>query len=120
VSDIPRGFIPPPVGKRAEIIGKIEAIVPGAKFPDPSWGLISGEGWSIEVRLGDAEECGSFSLYLRGGDGAFGALVAILQGLNVRAIDCQTTEFFVADKDGEESFERWKKYRDRVVGLYKN
>lgn len=119
VADIPKGFVPPPLGKRAEVIGKIEAIIPAANFSDPGWGLIRGEGWSIEVSLGKAEECGSFSLHLRGGDGAFGALVAILQGLNLRAIDCQTSEFFVAGKEGVESFERWKQYRDRVVGLYK-
>jgi hypothetical protein len=120
VRDIPKGLITPSLGKRAEIIDKIKAIIPAANFPNPDWGLINGPGWSIEVRLGETKECSSFSLYLRGGDGAFRALVAILEGLNLRAIDCQTSEFFDAGKEGMESFEQWKEYRDRVLALCKN
>jgi hypothetical protein len=120
VADIPKGFIEPSIGKRAEVIGRIKAIIPTASFSDSGRGLIRGQDWSIEVVLGANEECSSFSLHLRGGDGALDALVAILQGLNLRGIDCQTTEFFVANNEGIESFERWKRYRDQIFRSYEN
>jgi hypothetical protein len=43
------------------------------------------------------------------------ALSAILRRLNLRALDSQTGEFFVADENSIESFQQWKKYRDDVT-----
>lgn len=115
VEDIPDDFQPPLLGKRSEIIDGICDVFPTANFSDPSWGLIDGHNWSIEVSLGSDEECGSFSLHVRGGDAAVGAVAAILRRLNLRAIDCQTSEFFVADESALDSFLEWKNYLDHII-----
>jgi hypothetical protein len=115
VADIPSDFRPVPVGKRTEIINCISGVVPTADFSDPSWGLIDGNDWSIEVNLGPDEECRSFAFHVRGGDAAAGVVAAILQKLNLRALDSQTGEFFVAGHEAIESFGRWKKYRDDLT-----
>ena len=115
VADIPKGFMPSPIGKRSKVVERIKGIIPTADFSDPSWGLIDGEDWSIEVNLGKNHECKSFAFHVRGGDAAVGVVAAILQGLNLRAFDCQTGEFFVAGDEAIESFQRWRKYRDRFV-----
>jgi hypothetical protein len=118
VADIPRDFRPTSIGKRSEIISSIRKDAPTANFPDPSWGLISYQDWSIEVSLGAEEECTSFGLGIRGGDAALGVVVAILRRLNLRAIDCQTSEFFVSGKEALESFQRWKAYLDTVLASH--
>ena len=115
VADIPSEFRPSLIGKRSEIIDGIISIIPTADFSDPSWGQIDGQGWSIEVNLGPEEKCRGFALHVRGGDAAVGAVAAILQRLNLRALDSQTGEFFVADESAVESFRQWKKYRDHVI-----
>ena len=115
VADIPGSFRPSLIGKRSEIIDRIIGIVPSADFSDPSWGLIDGQDWSIEVNLGQEEDCSSFALHVRGGDAAVGAVAAILRRLNLRAIDSQTGEFFVAGESAIESFQQWKSYRDQVI-----
>ena len=115
VADIPSSFRPSLIGKRSEIIARIIGIIPSADFTDPSWGMIDGEDWSIEVNLGQEEDCGHFSLHVRGGDAAVGAVAAILRQLNLRALDSQTGGFFAADGDAIESFRQWRQYRDQVT-----
>jgi hypothetical protein len=117
VADIPDDFKPASIGKRADIIAKIMETVPAADFSDPSWGMIEGESWSIEVNIGTEEECDGFALHVRGsGDEAVAVVTAILDCVKLRAIDAQTGEFFVAGPQALESFRRWCAFRDRVIG----
>lgn len=115
VADIPDDFRPGSIGKRSEIIASIVSLIPKASFENPSWGLIDGSGWSVEINLGAEEECQGFAFHVRGGDIALGAVAMILQRLNLRAIDSQSGEFFVADGSAIESFRQWKTYRDQVL-----
>jgi hypothetical protein len=116
VAEIPADFRPGVIGKRQEIIDSIVTLLPSASFSDPSWGIIDGEGWSIEVNLGSDEECRGFGLHVRGGQVAAGVVAAILQKLKLRALDSQTGEFFVPGSEAVESFRRWRAFRDHVVG----
>jgi len=56
VADIPSDYRPSLIGKRSEIIHAIIDVIPTADFSDPSWGLIDGEDWSIEVNLGQKDD----------------------------------------------------------------
>lgn len=113
-ADIPRDFRPSPI-KRSEIISGIVDVFPAANFSNPDWGLIDDKDWSIEVNLGREQECTSLMLHVRGGDGAIAAVATIVQRLNLRALDCQTGEFFAADDSATESFQKWRDYRDKAV-----
>ena len=115
VEEIPDDFQPQPIGNRAQLIAQIRHVVPQADCTDPSWGIIEGDDWSIEVSTGDAEICESIAFHVRGGDGAIGAVATILGELKLRAIDCQSSEFFSAGPETLESFHTWRRYRDRVI-----
>ena len=115
VADVPDDFVPKDIGERSEIIASISEVIPKSDFSDPAWGRIDGQGWSVEVNLGDSETCSGFSLHVRGSDEAIGAVDAILQALGLRAIDSQTGELFVAGQDAQASFARWRQYRDSVL-----
>ena len=108
--------MPAAFGTRSEVIAKIKEVVPTANFSDPSWGLIDGGNWSVEVNIGDDEVCNGFALHVRGGDEAVGAIAAILQRIDLRAVVPGTDEFLVAGPKAIASFARWRAYRDRVVG----
>jgi hypothetical protein len=45
-------------------------VVPFADFSGPSSGMFSGDGFSIEISMGDSEIVQSIGLHVRGGDGA--------------------------------------------------
>ena len=113
--DIPEDFEPTPLGPRAMVIAKIQAVTPDADFSDPRWGLLERDGWSIEFNLGEEEECGDFALHVRGGGpGAMEAVEAVLCAIGVGAIDAQTGEFFTPEA-ARESFAAWQAYRDKAV-----
>jgi hypothetical protein len=68
LTDIPADFRPQPLGSRAEVVAKIKAIVPQANFADPSWGIIDGGDFSIEVNMGEEDPVTGFAFHVRGGD----------------------------------------------------
>ena len=116
IADIPADFKPRPLGPRASVISRILEVVPSADFSDPAWGQIDGPDWSIEVNLGKDEECDSIAFHVRGADEAAAVVGAILKHLDLRALDSQTGEFFEDGPNSLESFRKWRKYRDSVMG----
>jgi hypothetical protein len=115
LEDLPEGFVPASIGKRSAVIAGIKEVVPSADFTDPSWGVIDGDGWSIEVNIGDSEACHHFAFHVRGGDAAAGVVAAILEHLGLRAVDSQSGDFFVAGPEAIESLRKWRAYRDQIV-----
>ena len=115
IADIPADFHPKAIGRRADLISKIRELLPEADFSDPSWGRIDNEDWSIEVNIGESEECRSFALHVRGGDAVVGVVAGILAHLDLRALDSETGDFFAAGPEALESFQKWRAYRDQVV-----
>jgi hypothetical protein len=115
VADIAADFKSASIGKRSIVIEKIKEVVPTADFSDPSWGRIDGDGWSIEVNIGTKEDCEGFAFHIRGRDAAVGAVAAILQHLKLRALDSQTGDFFVGGAEANDSFRKWRAYRDHVT-----
>lgn len=115
VADIPADFKPASIGKRSMVIERIKEVVPTANFSDPSWGLIDGDGWSIEINIGAKEDCDGFAFHIRGADAAVDVVAAILQHLKLRALDSQTGDFFVAGAEAIDSFRKWRAYRDHAT-----
>lgn len=116
LDDIPDDIQPKTIGTRADIIAKIKTVVPSADFSDPSWGIIDGDGFSIEVNIGGKDPLMGFAFHVRGGDAAVGVVAAILEVLGLRAIDSQTGDFFKAGPEALKSFRAWRACRDRLVG----
>ena len=116
VRDIPSDSRPQSIGTRTDIIAVIRSVIPIVDFSDPSWGVIDGDGWSLEINLGDMEECQGFAFHVRGEGAAIGAVDAILKRLNLRAIDPSSeTGIFSPGSDAVQSFDRWRSYRNQVV-----
>ena len=97
------------------VIEQIKTVAPLADFSNPSWGTIDSDGWSIEVSIGLEEECNGFAFHVRGGDAAVGVIAAILQRLQLRAIDSETGDFFIAGPKAIEAFGKWRSYRDQIL-----
>ncbi len=109
-------FKPSPIGTRSEIIKKIKEIFPEANFSNPSWGVIEGVGFSIEVNMGDQEECDGFAFHVRGGDIATFVIYDILESLDLRAFDpTSETGLFEIAPNAVASLQRWRQYRSKVL-----
>ena len=109
VAEIPDTFTAPPIGKRADVVAKLAAAIPQIDFSDPSWGRLDGDGYQIEVGVGDDDMLYGITVHVRGSDGALPFIPKILDALNLRAIDSWTGEFFDAEV-APHSLARWRSY----------
>lgn len=115
VDDIPDDFAPRSLGSRAALIAQIVAILPAVDFSDPSWGVLSGDDFSVEINLGDKDEVPSFALHLRGGERALLTAQHLLDELGLDALDPQVESgLFVYDDEAIAAFKAWRKFADSV------
>lgn len=116
VTDIPDDFAPKPIGRRADIVAGILRAAPATNFDDPTWGVIEGPGFSIEVNIGPEEVLGSFAFHVRGGEEALFVVADILHELRLRAIAPATDSGFFELSELGSAYSRWQAYRETVVG----
>jgi hypothetical protein len=115
ISEIADDFRPEPLGARDDLIAAVRAAAPLVDFADPSWGCLSGAGFSIEIAIGKSDIADSVMLFIRGGgDELLPAVHTIVAALGGRGWDCSSGEF-LDRSDAAESLARWQAYRDRVI-----
>ncbi len=119
IADIPGGFEPKPLGRRSDFVERIRQVVPEVDFSDPSWGVIEGDGFSIELNMGEDEELDSFAMHLRGGEKGLFLAWTILDALGLQALDPQSDGgLFCLGPGSQEGFARWKRFRAAVIGVH--
>jgi len=116
VADIPDDFVPKPIGRRADIMAGILRAAPATSFADPTWGVIDGPGYSIEVNIGPEEELSGFAFHVRGGDEALFVVADILRELRLRAVAPGTDSGFFEPSELGAAYSAWQAYRRQVVG----
>ena len=95
------------IGKIASELGAV------CDCRDLSWQNLDSDSWSIEFNVGKNAETESVMLHIRGGEPKE-VLTLLPVDLNARLIDCSTGDII---RPGEPtSFERWRAYRDQILG----
>jgi hypothetical protein len=115
IADIPADFAPQPIGVRAEVLRRIQEVVPGATFSDPSWGTFDGPGFSVEFNVGDESAVDCVALHIRGADAAAGFVADLLLRCGWRAFDPASESGIFDPATALESLQRWRRYRDHAV-----
>jgi hypothetical protein len=105
---------PEPMGARGELIEQLGNVQPGIDFSDPSWGIYYDGQTSIEINMGDGNQVSSIMLHIRGDGNPFAFIVTICAHFGWYAIDGSTGDYMDVKNPPEESWERWKKYRDKI------
>ena len=97
--ELPEGFVIRPLGKRSDLIRKIEERVPAAEFV-------------IEVGMGEDDIVNSIGFHVHGdGSMAVSVIGDVLDHLDLRAIDLSTGEYF-SRESALESFEAWRDWKN--------
>jgi hypothetical protein len=116
---IPKDWDPPVIGTRENIITRIKHCCPEADFPNPSWDMIDGPGFSIEVNLGDGygptNLIKSFALHVRGGDTAAFIIIEMLKYLDLRALDSTMGDFLKLEPEAVEGLHKWREFRNQGI-----
>lgn len=113
LEDIPDDFTPGIIGSRSDIIREIVKVAPSADFSDPSWGMIDGPDFWIEVSM-RAEQVQCCHFILRGSDKAVGVVADIIQRLGLPALHSGGDGIF-RQEEAIAGFREWRKYRDQIV-----
>ena len=116
VDQMPPGFKTAPIGQRDDIIAAITAIAPDVDFSDPTWGVIRGDGYTIEINIGEEAVTSDFAFHVRGDDEAAIVISRILQRLELRAYDPQSLSgIFRPGEPAVESLRAWRSIHDDAI-----
>ena len=108
---------PGSLGNRTEIIENLTALLPQLDYSDKSWGMLSGEKFSIEFNTGENETVDTIMLHIRGGGDPLVVIKVICDSTHWAALDCSTSEFIDTNNLSRESWENFQKFRDKVIGI---
>jgi hypothetical protein len=114
-ADIPDDFEPGSIGSRADVIEKMKATFPGLTLERDGSGSIEGEGYSIEIDVGEENPVESVAFYCRGGGMAILEVNRALAALGVGAMSTGKSGIFNVEA-ALKDFGEWEKYRDQVSG----
>ncbi len=82
---------PTVIGTRAQIAARILQACPDVDWSDPTWGVLDGDGYSLEIALGRDEDVVTFTIFARGP--AEGTIMEMLDGTGWRALDTRTGDW---------------------------
>ncbi|MGB3295145.1 MAG: hypothetical protein WBB01_19350 [Phormidesmis sp.] len=84
-------------------------------WSDPTWGLYSGNGYSIEFSIGDDDPIQDMMLHVRGGGDVIAAIQQFARPLNWAVFDSSTSEFLDLDNPSQAGWEGSQAYRDKAI-----
>jgi hypothetical protein len=100
------------LGPKAEVLSALGAAFPEIDLADPAWGILQGEGFSIEFNLREDDPVKQIMLHVRGSDLALGAIRRLCESTGWRALNMSTGDFMDFTDAGPQ---QWHRYRDQVI-----
>lgn len=107
--------VPESMGEKSKIIQEMLTMQPDIDFSDTTWGIYADDGASIEINIGNKEDLQCITLHIRGGGNPHGFIARICNRFSWHAVDCSTGEYMDLENLSTESWERWMKYRDKII-----
>jgi len=113
-NDLPADF-KSTLGITTDILSTLSAIAPEIDLHDPTWGVLEGDGFSIEFNIGRNNPIESIMLHVRGSNEAITTIERICKKTGWRALDTSTGNFIEFNQNPEKGLEQWRSYRNQVV-----
>lgn len=102
------------MGEKIVLIEEFEKNFSLVDFSNKTWGVFNDGQTSIEINIGTNEKVYSIMLHVRGGGDPFDFIKKTCDYFKWSALDGSTGEYFDLASPPRESWERWKKYRDKI------
>lgn len=104
------------MGDREVLIEEFKKLSADVDFSDKSWGIYFDGQTSIEINIGSDEKVNTIMLHIRGGGDPFIFIATTCGHFKWHALDCSTGKYIDFSNPSKDSWDRWKKYRDKIVG----
>lgn len=119
LSEMPKDYAPSPLGRFDEVLKVLKDLLPDIDLSDPSWGIFCNEKCSIEFSIGDDDPVTTIMLHIRGGEAPIDIIKTICEKTDWKAIDTSTGNVIDFKDNPEDSFDRWKRYRDKIKNEFR-
>jgi hypothetical protein len=106
---------PPPLGGAGEVRTKISKSLPKVDWTDPAWGVLDGNGWSIEFNHETNGITDSIMLHLRGGSDPIVAIVKLCKDNGWVAYDTSADGLLDLAAPSAKSCQEFQAFRDKVI-----
>jgi hypothetical protein len=104
-----------PLGRADDVRKTVTTHLPDVDWSDPDWGLLRGDGYSIEFSVRDEDVTETMMLYVRGGGDPVSAIAKLCKAAGWSALDTSTNQWLDPDNPSGEGWEGFQRYRDQVV-----
>jgi hypothetical protein len=111
---VSRDMKTPPLGDAQFVREQISKSLPGVNWSDPAWGVLDGNGWSIEFNHQESGSTDSVMLHVRGGGDPISSIVKLCKETGWVAFDLQTGTLVDLTSPSDKSWKEFQGYRDRV------
>lgn len=115
VKDLADDFRFPPIGEADIVRTEITRLLPNVDWSDPAWGILDGDGYSIEFNLQRDGVVDGFMLHVRGGGDPVSAIARLCSASGWVALDTSTGEFMDLDHPSHEGWASFQSFRDQVI-----
>lgn len=116
IHELPKDWRPDPLGDADELRDRLARFFGSLDWSDPAWGILEGNGFSLEFNFTKSGLVDSFMLHVRGGGDAVSPIVAMCKHFCWQALDCSSGDFIDLTNPSTEGWERFQAYRDKVFG----
>jgi hypothetical protein len=104
-----------PLGDGDEVRQRISRSLPAVDWSDPSWGVLDGEGWSIEFNLDEEDPISAMMLHVRGGGDPVAAVAKLCADQGWQALDTVTDHWLDPGNPSREGWSEFQDFRGKVA-----
>lgn len=105
-----------PLGEAPNVRRRISDALPAVDWGDPAWGVLEGDGFSIEFNFQAHGPVTGFMLHVRGGGDPITPIVAMCKLNGWAALDTSSGEFLDLAKPSVDGWESFQGFRDQIIG----
>jgi hypothetical protein len=91
-------------------------VAPDAEFSDRRWAVVRGDGYSVEIFIGESNRVvTSVGLFVRGADDAVDIVAALVGALGGKALDAASGTGLFSAGTARQSFSRWQEFKEAAT-----
>jgi len=103
------------LGQRHQILELLHTAIPDLDLSDPTWGILDGDGYSIEFNIGADDPLDAIMLHVRGDDRVITVIQHLCEQTGWRAIDIGNGRYIDFAHEPTAGLQIWRTNRDQLI-----
>lgn len=112
---LPKDHRPDPLGAAADVRLSISRYLPEIDWTDPTWGIYTGDTFTIEFNPGTDDPIESMMLHVRGRGDALSTIARFASPNRWSLLDCTTGKLLDQENPSDQGWRAFESFRDEIV-----